>query len=144
MDFRQIEYGSAEYDAARQLREAVLREPLGLSLSADDLRGEDRQLHFALFAGNDEMVGCVIVVPASGGQARIRQMAVVPAHQRQGLASKMMFELETDLYARGFCSISLHARHSAIGFYKKLGYESTGGEFIEVTLPHQKMVKRLA
>ncbi len=141
--FRQIDYASIEYEAARELREAVLRAPLGLSLSEDDLRGEERQMHFALFAGTDELVGCVIVVPASGGQARIRQMAVAPAHQRQGLASKMMMELEAELLARGFCLLSLHARRSAIGFYAKLGYQCSGSEFIEVTLPHRKMVKRL-
>ncbi len=143
MILREIAYGSTEYEAARELRQAVLRAPLGLSLSADDLRGEDRQLHFALFTGNDELVGCVIVVPASGGQARIRQMAIAPAHQRQGLASKMMLELEAKLSSRGFCLLSLHARRSAIGFYEKLGYESTGSEFVDVTLPHQKMLKRL-
>jgi ribosomal protein S18 acetylase RimI-like enzyme len=143
VNFRQIEYGSAEYDAARELREAVLRAPLGLSLSANDLRGEEHQLHYALFTGTDELVGCVIVVPASDGQARIRQMAIAPVHQRQGLASRMMLELEANLITRGFCSLSLHARRSAIGFYQKLGYECSGGEFIEVTLPHRKMSKRL-
>ena len=144
MTFRQIAYGSAEYDGARELREKVLRAPLGLSLSADDLRDEDQQLHFALFTANGELVGCVIVVPASDGQARIRQMAVAPAYQRQGLASKMMLELEKNLSARGFRLLSLHARRSAVGFYEKLGYHSTGSEFIEVTLPHLKMFKRLA
>ena len=141
---REIEYGSEHYNAARALREAILRAPLGLSLSAEDLRGEAGQLHFALFADDDELVACVIAVPVSATQARIRQTAVAPAFQRQGVARKMMCEVEAILSSRGFNSLTLHARTSAVGFYEKLGYESVGNEFIEVTLPHLEMVKRLA
>ena len=56
----------------------------------------------------------------------------------------MMRQLEEFLAARGIDSVRLHARRSAIGFYRKLGYETVGREFTEVTLPHRKMVKRIA
>jgi len=141
---RQIAYGSSQYHAARTLRQAVLRTPLGLPLSDDDLLGEDRQLHFGLFAEQDKLVACVIVVPESAGQVRIRQTAVSPEYQRRGLASKMMRELEVILSERDFDLVTLHARKGAVGFYQKLGYEVVGSEFMEVTLPHQKMVKPLA
>ena len=144
MILRQIAYGSSQYHAARTLRQAVLRTPLGLPLSDDDLLGEDRQLHFGLFAEQDKLVACVIVVPESAGQARIRQTAVSPEYQRRGLASKMMRELEVILSERDFDLVTLHARKGAVGFYQKLGYEVVGSEFMEVTLPHQKMVKPLA
>ena len=42
---------------------------------------------------------------------------------------------------RGFRSIMMHARKTAIGFYEKLGYEVSGTDFIEVTLPHVIMEK---
>jgi predicted GNAT family N-acyltransferase len=38
----------------------------------------------------------------------------------------------------------LHARLTAIGFYEKSGYVVSGGEFLEVGIPHVKMVKRIA
>jgi len=141
--FREIKFGSWQYRSACELREAVLRFPLGLPLSEQDLQGEAEQLHFAMFADNDELVACVIAVPLSADQARIRQTAVAPQYQKRGLASKMMRELEAILATRGFTSISLHARASAISFYEKLGYEAVGEEFTEVTIPHRKMVKRL-
>jgi len=141
--FRQIEYGSAYYRQALCLRETVLRAPLGLTLGEADLRGEDGQLHFGLFAG-DRIIACVVAVPVSAAEAKIRQTAVEPAHQRQGLASAMMRQLEADLAARGIRRLSLHARTGAIGFYEKLGYQAEGEEFVEVTMPHRKMVKRLA
>ena len=142
MILREIDFGSDQYRLACQLREAVLRRPLGLPLGDDDLRGEAEQLHFGLFSDN-ELVACVIAVPLSVGAARIRQTAVVPRCQRQGLARTMMRELEAILSARGFTDLSLHARKSAVGFYEKLGYEAVGEEFTEITIPHRKMVKRL-
>ena len=139
---RQIDFGTDLYRLACELREAVLRRPLGLPLGDDDLRGEAEQLHFGLFVDN-ELVACVTAVPLSVDAARIRQTAVAPRHRRQGLASTMMRELEANLFARGFTKLSLHARKCAVGFYEKLGYEVVGKEFTEVTIPHQKMVKRL-
>jgi predicted GNAT family N-acyltransferase len=52
-----------------------------------------------------------------------------------------MNELEANLRARGFTKLALHARASAVGFYKKLGYTVSGDEFIDVTVAHFKMVK---
>jgi predicted GNAT family N-acyltransferase len=36
--------------------------------------------------------------------------------------------------------IYLHAQESAIGFYEKLGFESTGPKFEEANIVHQKMI----
>ena len=139
---QEIEYGSEQYRRTLRLREAVLRNPLGLRLEEDDLRGEDRQWHFGLFS-NDRVIACVIAVPLSATEARIRQTAVEPSCQRQGLASTMMRQLEDRLAARGMLSLGMHARASAVGFYSKLGYQPVGKVFVEVTIPHRKMVKSL-
>jgi predicted GNAT family N-acyltransferase len=55
----------------------------------------------------------------------------------------MMRQVEAQLAARGFTSLSMHARSSAVGFYEKLGFRVVGGEFVEVTIPHRVMVKAL-
>jgi ribosomal protein S18 acetylase RimI-like enzyme len=142
VNLQEIEYGSETYRCALRLREAVLRRPLGLRLTEADLREEHAQLHFGLIC-EDRIIACVVAVPLSATEARIRQTAVEPTWQRQGLARTMMRQLEDNLAARGFRSLSLHARASAVGFYSKLGYQPVGEEFIEVTIPHRKMVKSL-
>jgi len=76
--------------------------------------------------------------------AKIRQTAVAAVYQRQGLGRRIMTQLEAALAARGFVSLSLHARSTAVGFYQKLGYETVGDEFIEVSISHRKMAKRLS
>jgi hypothetical protein len=144
MFFREILFESDEYQRACVLRDAVLRAPLGLPLSAVDLKGEADQLHFGLFGDDGDLVACVVAVVVSVDHAKIRQTAVASAFQRQGLGRRIMTELETALAARRFASLSLHARSAAVGFYEKLGYNTVGDEFIELTIPHRKMVKQLA
>jgi len=68
-------------------------------------------------------------------------MAVTPARQGKGLGQRIMNETENNLRARGYKSLELDARSSAVGFYRKLGYTVVGDEFIEVTVPHFRMVK---
>jgi len=142
MLFREIPFGSDQYQRACALRNEILRAPLGLPLSEDDLLGEADQLHFGLF-DDDVLAACVTAIGLTEGHAKIRQTAVAVAYQRQGLGRRMMTQIEAALAARGFVSLSLHARSTAVGFYQKLGYETVGDEFIEVSIAHRKMAKRL-
>jgi predicted GNAT family N-acyltransferase len=137
--FREIFYGTREYRIECRLREEVLRMPLGLRLSDEDLADEANQLHFGLFGPEDELVACAVAVKISPTEARIRQMAVGPAHRGKGLGRRLMRELEDDLESRGFRKFALNARTSAVGFYEKLGYGRIGEEFVDVTVPHVRM-----
>ena len=139
--FREILFGTGEYRLECRLREGVLRRPLGLPLSEEDLAGEKDQLHFGLFGPGNELVACVVAVRLSPTEARIRQMAVSPSHQRKGLGQRLMVDLERNLEARGFRKFVLNARSSAVGFYEKLGYAVVGDEFVDVTVPHVRMSK---
>ena len=141
MVFREIVFGTAEYRLECGLRQAVLREPLGLSFTAEELANEDKQLHFGLFEPEDNLIACVVAVKLSPTDARIRQMAVSPSHQRRGLGTGLMNALEAHLRSRGFRTLVLHARTSAVRFYEKLGYAVTGDEFIDVTIAHVRMAK---
>ncbi len=89
------------------------------------------------------LVACVVAVPLSPSQAKIRQMVVDDAYQQQGIGKMLLKQTETELFDRGFQSIELNARDVAMDFYAKLGYVVAGEPFIEVTIPHFKMTKRL-
>jgi ribosomal protein S18 acetylase RimI-like enzyme len=143
MTFREIAFGSPEYRAERLLREEVLRKPLGLTLGEDDVAADEDQMHFGLFAPGNALVACVVAVEISPTESRLRQMAVSPARQRTGLGERLMEGVERILKARGVERIVLNARTSAAGFYEKLGYRAVGREFVQLTLPHVKMSKKL-
>jgi predicted GNAT family N-acyltransferase len=141
--FREIAVATPEYGLERALREQVLRRPLGLPLSEQDLAGEEHQLHFGLFEPDGELVACVVAVKQSPTEARIRQMAVSPPEQGRGLGQRLMAELERSLRARGFQTFVLNSRKSAVGFYERLGYKAVGDEFVHLTIPHVRMTKAL-
>lgn len=143
MNFRVIEYGSDDFKQECELRQHVLRVPLGLNLYDEDLAAESSQRHFGLFDDNQRLLGCAIAVFISSGEAKIRQMAVSVAHQGMGLGRQIMLGIEANLAQSGYSHLTLHARLNVAGFYEKLGYQRTGREFVEVGIPHIKMEKRV-
>ena len=74
---------------------------------------------------------------------RLRQMAVLNDLQGKGIGKALMIFAENLARDRGYQKITMHARKNAIGFYEKMGYTKTGGEFIEITIPHYLMEKKL-
>jgi ribosomal protein S18 acetylase RimI-like enzyme len=136
-----IEHDSAAYWKAAELRQLILRKPLGLSLSMEELRAEEDQLHLAAIAGNT--VVATLCVVWMDDHARVRQMAVDTEWQGNGLGKAMLQGAEIIIRDRGLNTIKLHARTSAQRFYEKQGYHVDSNEFIEVSLPHRTMKKLL-
>ncbi len=140
LKFEQITYQSPLYDKVVQLRERILRAPLGLTFSENDLSADKNEMLFAL-TDNGEPVACLQIKPLTKTQVKLRQMAVDTNRQRQNLGTKLVKEVEKILKEQHIKSIELHARESAIGFYQKLGYHVVSERFIEVGIPHFKMLK---
>jgi predicted GNAT family N-acyltransferase len=143
MIFREIAFGSDDFQKECELRNEVLRVPLGLSLFDEDLGLEGQQMHFGMFDQNKYLVACVIAVGISSTEAKIRQMAVDSQYQGKGLGRSIIHCIEDYLAQRGFTHLFMHARMTAVGFYEKLGYARAGHEFMEVGIPHVKMEKTI-
>lgn len=141
--YRQITTADPEYEAEKALRDTVLRAPLGLALSEADVRGEDAQIHLLAVDERGKVVGCTLIVPQADGTARIRQMAVAEDHRGKGIGASLMAQAETIARALPVRKLTMHARLSARGFYERLGYRATSDVFLQVTIPHVAMEKRL-
>lgn len=142
MALKLIDHGSPEYQQMVQLRHDILRKPLGLTFQKDELEKEINDILIGAFE-DDKMLGCCMLIETEPGTVRLRQMAVLNNLQGKGVGRALMQFAENIARDRGFKRITMHARKSATGFYEKLGYIITGGEFEEVTLPHVVMEKRL-
>lgn len=142
MQFLEIQWQSDLYDQEIELRLELLRIPLGLTFSEEQLQAEATDLHFGMLDGG-RLIACAVIVPLSATLAKLRQMAVATAHQRQGIGATLIRNIESTLQDRQFQTIELHARDNAVGFYEKLGYNQQGPQFIEVSLPHWKMTKSI-
>ncbi len=137
----EIPHGSAAHWATVALRNAVLRKPLGLHFSAEELDAEKDSYHVACYRG-ERLVGCLVLLP-QGEDVRMRQVAVVAEWQGCGIGTAMVRYSEALAQKLGFRRMVLHAREAAVPFYEKLGYSKMGEGFEEVTIPHWAMVKPL-
>lgn len=139
---REVAYGSPEYRAAVELRDRVLRKPLGLQFSAEELAAEKDHRHLACYRG-DRLIACLVLCPLDSSDVRMKQVAVVADLQGQGIGTALVNFSETLARKLGYHRMFLHARDAAVGFYEKLGYSKVGSHFDEVTIPHWKMEKYL-
>ncbi len=140
---RRIEYGSEDYQAELRLRYEVLRKPLGLEFSEEELALEEGSIHFGAFEGS-ELLGCLVLTPLSATEVRMRQVAVAPGRRGEGIGKRLVRAAENFARQSGYEWIKLNARETAVGFYQSLAYEAYGDPFITITIPHRTMRKRLA
>jgi predicted N-acetyltransferase YhbS len=142
MAIKQIDHGTKEYLQMVNLRDNVLRRPLGLTFSHDELADEKDDTLIACM-DDGEMLGCCILTALDSETVRLRQMAVPDKLHGKGIGASIMGFAENLARDKGYSFISMHARDAAIGFYEKFGYQVKGAQFIEVNLPHHIMEKGL-
>ena len=142
IEIRQIHFGTDEYQEELQLRNRVLRKPLGLSLFNENLTKEINDFHIGAFDGN-VLIGVLILTVLGGGEVKMRQVGVEEIWRGKNVGAKLVVYAEDFARKKGYGNVILNARKSVVGFYERLGYEKIGGEFTEVTIPHQTMQKKL-
>lgn len=142
LEIKIINYGDEDYLNSLELRNKILREPIGLKLSENDTKDEDKQIHFGAFFDN-KLVGCLILSPQNEKEVKMRQVAVLPEIQKTGIGRKLVIFAEEYAKNSGFSLITVHARLAVKEFYSKLGYNESGEEFIEQNIPHVYMYKEI-
>jgi predicted GNAT family N-acyltransferase len=142
MALKIIDHGTKEYRQMIKLRDDILRKPLGLNFTEDELEMEKQNLHIAAYE-DDQMLGCCMLVEEAPQMVRLRQMAVINDLQGKGIGRALMQFAENLARDRGYKRITMHARKNAVGFYEKMGYKRIGKEFEEITIAHYVMEKEL-
>jgi len=142
MALKIIDFGTDEYQQMLKLRDEILRKPLGLHFSNEEVEKEKSNLHIAAYE-DGKMLGCCMLVQEGPQTVRLRQMAVINDLQGKGIGRALMQFAENLARDRGYKKITMHARKNATGFYEKLGYKKVGKEFLEITIPHYVMEKEL-
>jgi predicted GNAT family N-acyltransferase len=142
MALKIIDHGSTEYQKMVDLRLEILRKPLGLKFSQEELEREKDDILIGAF-DEDKLLACCLLTKIDSTTCKLRQMAVQNSQQGKGIGATMMNFAENVARDRGYKVMAMHARKTAVGFYEKLGYKVTGDEFMEVTIPHFVMHKKL-
>jgi len=142
MALKIIDHGTKEYQLMVKLRDDMLRRPLGLTFTLEELDEEKDNMLIGAFE-DDSLLGCCMLVEERPGTVRLRQMAVLNDLQGKGIGRALMQFAENLARDHGYKTLTMHARKNAIGFYEKMGYKIKSNEFEEVTIPHFVMEKEL-
>ena len=138
-----VAHNSDDYWQALALRDLLLRAPLGLEFSDEDIAEEAEQVH-VVAREKGEIVGTLLLRGDGEGVVHMRQVAVAQNRQGRGIGRDLVKFAEALVWAECGDEIYLHAREPVIPFYEALEYERVGEIFEEVGIPHQKMRKRMA
>ncbi|MCU0380396.1 MAG: GNAT family N-acetyltransferase [Chitinophagaceae bacterium] len=142
MALKIIDHNSPEYRQMINLRYEILRKPLGLHFTEEELDREKEDILIGAF-DDDRILACCLLTRMDPSTIKLRQMAVENSQQGKGIGATMMNFAENVARDRGYKVMAMHARKTATGFYEKLGYRVEGDEFQEVTIPHYLMKKKL-
>lgn len=142
MSLKIIDHGSPEYHQMVDLRYQILRKPLGLNFTLEELDQEKKDILLGCF-DDEKLEGCCLLTPAAEDTLRLRQMAVGMGLQGKGIGRVLMHFAENIAHDAGSKKIIMHARKTAVGFYEKLGYTICSDLFEEVSIPHYVMEKAL-
>ena len=142
MALKIIDYGTHEYRLMLKLREDLLRKPLGISFTKEELEREKQDVLIGAF-DDEDILGCCMLVEMEPGVVRLRQLAVLNNLQGKGVGTAILQFSENLARDLGYKKITMHARKHTVDFFEKLGYQTVGEEFIEITIPHFEMHKEL-
>jgi predicted GNAT family N-acyltransferase len=130
-----------EVAAALKLREEVFCDEQGVPLEAD-LDGLDDEALHVIASERGELVGTCRVV-LDGTTARFGRLCVRRDARGRGLARALLDQAEVQARAAGAQRMTLHAQTSALGLYRRAGYESEGEPFDEEGIEHLRMSRSL-
>jgi predicted GNAT family N-acyltransferase len=143
MALKMIDHGSKEYQQMVNLRYNILRKPLGLNFTQEELDKEKQNVLIGAFE-DDQLLGCCMLVKEENRKMmRLRQVAVPNNQQGKGIGRALMAFAENISRDLGYSRIMMHARKTAIPFFEKLGYKVTSEPFDEITIQHHIMEKEL-
>lgn len=136
----------------RDLRRAVLRPQLGPDepLPGEELTGG---VHWAALDEAGTVLGTCFVYPARcpwrpepDGAWHLRQMATAEAHRGRGIGGAVLQAATCYVASQGAPLVWCHAREGAVPFYRRHGFATHGGVFLDEhhPIPHLRMWRELS
>lgn len=137
---KDIEFGSEEYEMTRDLRNRIMRAPIGLSIYDQDYTFEVNSRIVGAFDG-DTMLGCSIVGKMNGLYC-LDFLCVDGRLQKTGIGTVLLKDVEKWVKEVGGKEIILEARLTAQKFYEKHGYEPYGEIYLMEKSPVDHIMMR--
>ena len=141
--YKIVSFGSDTYKQCVDLRTDILRAPLGQGFTQDELAADEHNLQIAGVDNGRVVCTASIALDPDEGQAKVQRVAVAQDAQGQGIGRGLMLFCEECAAKEAMVLVYVHARDTAIPFYRCIGYNEEGPFFDEDGIPHKKMTKIL-
>lgn len=141
-EIRDITYGSEEYLETLELRNRVMRIPLGLDIHKEDFSHERESAVIGSFDGG-QLLG--VGVMSHKDVFKVEYLCVDFHLQGSGIGGALLDRMEAMAAEGGGKTMYLDARVTAQPFYARRGYKTTSEVFIMecAPVPHVAMEKPL-
>lgn len=127
---------SRDCEALRAIRECVFvrEQSVPVELEWD---GEDQgAIHLLAVDAKGLAIGTARLLPSG----QIGRMAVLPEWRRRGVGSALLEAALAVASEPGRPAPFLNAQTAVLAFYRRHGFVTEGGEFMEAGIPHRRMV----
>ena len=133
--------GERQLSAALALRHEVFCVEQGVP-EHEELDGRDHEgIHLVAVGGGELLGTCRLLV--IGRTAQFSRLAVRASSRRQGIATALLEQAETETRNAGAKRLVLHAQTYARLLYEGVGYRPRGSVFTEAGIEHIAMEKEL-
>jgi len=125
---------------ATAIRHAVFTREQGIDAALDNDGADAGAVHVLARNRRGQPVGTGRLLRGDPGVGRIGRMAVIAPLRGSAVGRQLLDALVQAARARGDHEAMLHAQASAVGFYRRLGWQPRGVPFTEAGIEHQEMV----
>jgi predicted GNAT family N-acyltransferase len=141
----QVITNERDYEKALQIRQAVfcVEQGVAVEVEIDEYDGLHGPCQHVLVSRDGQAAGTgrLRVVDGAG---KLERICVLASMRQYGVGRAVMEALERIAADQGLTKLKLHGQTQAEGFYRKLGYRTASGIFMEEGIPHVVMTKELA
>lgn len=93
-------------------------------------------MHVLALNSDGQPIGTARFLP----DGHVGRMAVLKEWRGKGLGSAMLLRILEELRSQHMQKAILNAQTTAVKFYEKFGFQVSGKEFMEVGIPHVRMI----
>jgi YbgC/YbaW family acyl-CoA thioester hydrolase len=129
---------------AAAIRHAVFTLEQGIDAALDGDGADAAAVHVVARNRLGQVVGTGRLLRGEPGSGRIGRMAVIAPLRGSAVGRQLLDALVQAARTRGDREAMLHAQASAVGFYRRLGWQTRGEAFSEAGIEHQEMVLPLS
>ena len=125
-----------------RIRTAVFIDEQNVDIHIEQDEKDDTACHWLVLDEHRQPVACCRGL-IHGDEIQLGRVAVLKPYRHQGIATKMMKDIEKDPHLQGLKRIIVHAQIQVREFYDQLDYTVVSDPFYEAGICHVTMEKAL-